>query len=97
MLGAFDGSSDSNGLWLDTPQSPLCSGSTAPYNGVSLGQFILQNFPDTVQALNLDGGGSTTFAVRGKLVNVPTNDSSGDPRPVIDGLLVVPFTGPVRR
>ena len=97
MLGTFDGTNDSSGLWLDTPTSPVCSGSTAPWNGISLGQFILQNFPDTVQAMNLDGGGSTTFVVNGVLTNVPANNSSGDPRPVIDGLLVVPYGEPPRR
>jgi hypothetical protein len=49
------------------------------------GQFILQNFPTTVQAMNLDGGGSSTFVVNGAVVNGPAN---GSPRPVIDGLMV---------
>ncbi|HEV7909145.1 MAG TPA: phosphodiester glycosidase family protein [Pseudonocardiaceae bacterium] len=41
-----------------------------------------------VDALNLDGGGSTTMAVRGKAVNVPS-DATGE-RPVGDAVLVVP-------
>jgi Phosphodiester glycosidase len=39
-------------------------------------------------ALNLDGGGSTTMAVRGEVVNVPS-DPAGE-RPVSNGLFVVP-------
>jgi Phosphodiester glycosidase len=39
-------------------------------------------------ALNLDGGGSTTMTVRGELVNVPS-DPSGE-RPVSDGVFVLP-------
>jgi exopolysaccharide biosynthesis protein len=38
-------------------------------------------------ALNLDGGGSTTMVVRGRVVNQPS-DSEG-PRPVSDALLVL--------
>jgi exopolysaccharide biosynthesis protein len=57
---------------------------------MSLGQFILANFPTTVQAMNLDGGGSTTFVVRGQVVNQQTNGAA--PRAVIDGLLVFPLT-----
>lgn len=39
-------------------------------------------------ALNLDGGGSTTMSVRGEVVNVPS-DPAGK-RPVSNGLFVVP-------
>jgi exopolysaccharide biosynthesis protein len=39
-------------------------------------------------ALNLDGGGSTTMAVRGEVVSVPS-DPAGE-RPVSNGLFVVP-------
>jgi exopolysaccharide biosynthesis protein len=39
-----------------------------------------------VEAINLDGGGSTTMAVRGRVVNSPS-DPSGE-RPVSDALLV---------
>jgi exopolysaccharide biosynthesis protein len=39
-----------------------------------------------VEALNLDGGGSTTMVIRGKVVNSPS-DPTGE-RPVSDALLV---------
>jgi exopolysaccharide biosynthesis protein len=39
-------------------------------------------------ALNLDGGGSTTMAVDGQVVNEPS-DATGE-RPVGDALLVLP-------
>jgi exopolysaccharide biosynthesis protein len=39
-------------------------------------------------ALNLDGGGSTTMTVRGRVVNRPSD--SGRERPVSDGLFVLP-------
>jgi hypothetical protein len=39
-------------------------------------------------ALNLDGGGSTTMTVRGEVVNVPS-DPTGE-RPVSDGVFVLP-------
>lgn len=39
-------------------------------------------------ALNLDGGGSTTMVVRGKVVNRPSDP--GGARPVADALIVVP-------
>jgi hypothetical protein len=42
---------------------------------------------DVVDALNLDGGGSTTMVVRGKVVNRPS-DLTG-PRPVSDALIVM--------
>lgn len=41
-----------------------------------------------VEAINLDGGGSTTMVVRNKLVNKPS-DTSGE-RPVSDAILVLP-------
>jgi len=40
------------------------------------------------EAINLDGGGSTTMVVRGKLANSPS-DQTGE-RPVSDALLIVP-------
>jgi exopolysaccharide biosynthesis protein len=40
------------------------------------------------EAINLDGGGSTTMVVRGKVVNRPS-DSTGE-RPVSDAILVFP-------
>ena len=39
-----------------------------------------------VEAINLDGGGSTTMVVEGKVVNTPS-DAAGE-RPVSDALLV---------
>jgi hypothetical protein len=44
-----------------------------------------------VSALNLDGGGSTSMWVKGKLVNVP---SSGYERPVGSSILVLPGADP---
>jgi exopolysaccharide biosynthesis protein len=41
-----------------------------------------------VEAINLDGGGSTTMVIRNKLVNKPS-DASGE-RPVSDAILVYP-------
>jgi len=41
-------------------------------------------------ALNLDGGGSTTMVVRGRIVNHPS-DATG-PRPVSDAIVVLPRT-----
>jgi exopolysaccharide biosynthesis protein len=41
---------------------------------------------DLRDALNLDGGGSTTMVVQGKIVNRPS-DAAG-PRPVSDAILV---------
>jgi exopolysaccharide biosynthesis protein len=41
-----------------------------------------------VDAINLDGGGSSTMAVGGQVVNRPS-DASGE-RPVGDAILVLP-------
>ncbi|MFX1821547.1 MULTISPECIES: phosphodiester glycosidase family protein [Micrococcaceae] len=41
-----------------------------------------------VEAINLDGGGSTTMAVGGQVVN-NSSDASGE-RPVGDAILVLP-------
>jgi exopolysaccharide biosynthesis protein len=41
---------------------------------------------NAVEALNLDGGGSTTMFVQGKVVNKPS-DQTGE-RPVSDAILV---------
>jgi hypothetical protein len=59
---------------------------------ISLGMSFteLQNLAQKlslVNALNLDGGGSTTMVVRGQIVNHPS-DAAG-PRKVSDGLVVV--------
>lgn len=40
------------------------------------------------QAINLDGGGSTAMAIRGRLVNRPS-DSAGE-RPVGDAIVIRP-------
>lgn len=45
-----------------------------------------------VEAINLDGGGSSTLVVGGRLVNLPS-DETGE-RPVADALVVVPVQGP---
>ncbi|NHC43698.1 phosphodiester glycosidase family protein [Motilibacter aurantiacus] len=47
-------------------------------------------------ALNLDGGGSTTMVARGAVVNTPS-DAGGAERPVGDALLVLPPTPSQRR
>jgi exopolysaccharide biosynthesis protein len=39
-------------------------------------------------ALNLDGGGSTAMAVRGRRANLPSDP--GGERPVSDAILVLP-------
>lgn len=41
-----------------------------------------------VEAMNLDGGGSTTMIIHNKLVNKPS-DQAGE-RPVSDAILVFP-------
>jgi exopolysaccharide biosynthesis protein len=41
-----------------------------------------------VEAINLDGGGSTTMVIRNKLVNKPS-DATGE-RPVSDAILIYP-------
>jgi exopolysaccharide biosynthesis protein len=41
-----------------------------------------------IDALNLDGGGSTTMVVGGEVVNRPS-DPTG-PRPVSDAIIVIP-------
>jgi exopolysaccharide biosynthesis protein len=56
--------------------------------GISLrGAAVLMRRFGATEALNLDGGGSTTFVVTGRVVNRP---SGGQERPVADALLVVP-------
>jgi hypothetical protein len=57
--------------------------------GMSLGELanLLLEFGAS-EAINLDGGGSTTMVVNGKLVNVPS-DQTGE-RPVSDAILVLP-------
>jgi hypothetical protein len=96
MLGAFDGKNEDSGMWLDTPQSAYCKGTPPASPVMSLGEFIRTNFPNTVQAMNLDGGGSTTFVVNGSLVNVPSNPGNAL-RAVIDGIVVLPLSTPAAR
>ena len=61
--------------------------------GVSVGMSLtelaslLLEF-DALEAINLDGGGSTTMVVSGKLVNKPS-DQTGE-RPVSDAILILP-------
>ncbi len=45
-----------------------------------------------VEAMNLDGGGSSTLVVAGRLVTLPS-DETGE-RPVADALVIVPAQGP---
>ena len=58
-------------------------------NGVSLTMLadLLLEF-GAVEAINLDGGGSTTMVIKNKLVNKPS-DATGE-RPVSDAILVYP-------
>lgn len=48
-----------------------------------------------VEAINLDGGGSTAMVIRNKLVNKPS-DASGE-RPVSDAILVYSLDSAVSR
>ena len=61
-------------------------GRAAWSRGASLDEMaaIMKRY-GAVQALNLDGGGSTTMAIGGGVVNAP---SDGRERPIADGLLV---------
>jgi exopolysaccharide biosynthesis protein len=60
--------------------------------GATLGQFaeIMRKF-GAVQAMNLDGGGSTTMVVQGKVVNEP---SDGHARSLTNAVLVLPGPDP---
>jgi len=65
-----------------------------PYHsiGMSLLEFAMElRRIGVVDAMNLDGGGSTTLVVGGQVVNLPA-DEAGE-RPVGDALTVVPATG----
>ncbi len=57
--------------------------------GMSLNMLaaLLLEF-DAVEAINLDGGGSTTMVIKNKLVNKPS-DATGE-RPVSDAILIFP-------
>jgi hypothetical protein len=66
-------------------------GGRQPYHslGMTLIELaVLMRQLGAVDAMNLDGGGSTTLVVRGAVVNLPS-DESGE-RPVSDVLLVLP-------
>jgi exopolysaccharide biosynthesis protein len=52
----------------------------------TLAQILLEL--GSIEALNLDGGGSTTMVVRNKVVNRPS-DQTGE-RPVSDAILIFP-------
>ena len=76
-------SRDSSTLYLVT-----VDGRSAASAGMTLAEFAdLCRELGAWQALNFDGGGSTTMVVQGKLVNVPS-DPTGE-RPVGNALLVV--------
>ena len=81
MIGVAEGGA----IWLvtiDGRQPKLSS-------GMSLKELqSLARRLRLVDALNLDGGGSTTMWVTGKIVNSPS-DAAG-PRKVSDALLVFP-------
>ena len=74
---------DSTTLWLVTVDGR--SKTSVGMTGVELGDFMREL--GAYQALNLDGGGSTTMVVRGRIVNAPS-DSTGE-RPVGDALVLV--------
>lgn len=64
-----------------------------PYHsvGMTLLEFAMElRRMGAVDAMNLDGGGSTTLVVAGRVVNLPA-DETGE-RPVSDALLVVPIS-----
>lgn len=66
-----------------------------PYHsiGMTLMEFALElRRIGAVDAMNLDGGGSTTLVLSGQVVNLPA-DETGE-RPVGDALLVLPATSP---
>ena len=76
-------SRDSTTLWLVTVDGR--SNASVGMTGVELGDFMREL--GAYQALNLDGGGSTTMVVRDRIVNTPS-DSTGE-RAVGDALVLV--------
>ena len=76
-------SRDSTTLWLVTVDGR--SNASVGMTGVELGDFMREL--GAYQALNLDGGGSTTMIVRDRIVNAPS-DSAGE-RPVGDALVLI--------
>ena len=76
-------SKDSTELYLIT-----VDGRQESSSGISLKEFANLMLKEGIyQGLNLDGGGSTTMVINGKLVNSPS-DKSGE-RPVGNCLLVI--------
>jgi exopolysaccharide biosynthesis protein len=67
---------------VDGRQPGVSAGMTLP----ELADLLLEF--GALEAINLDGGGSTTMVVNGKLVNKPS-DPAGE-RPVSDALLILP-------
>ena len=67
---------------VDGRQPEVSAGMTLP----EFAQLLLEF--DASEAINLDGGGSTTMVVNGKLVNNPS-DQTGE-RPVSDAILLIP-------
>jgi hypothetical protein len=67
---------------VDGRQPGVSAGMTLP----ELADLLLEF--GALEAINLDGGGSTTMVVNGKLVNKPS-DQTGE-RPVSDAILVLP-------
>jgi hypothetical protein len=85
------GTDRDGGVWLITVDG------RAPNASVGMNFDELQRLASELglrEALNLDGGGSTTMVVSGAIVNRPS-DPSG-PRPVSDALLVLPRRNPGR-
>jgi phosphodiester glycosidase/sporulation related protein/S-layer family protein len=69
----------------------LVVGGRPPYHSVGMTLIEIAGLlrqMGVTDALNLDGGGSTTLAVRGVVINLPS-DETGE-RPVSDVLLVLP-------
>lgn len=64
------------------------SGVSVGMSLVELSQLLLEF--ETVEAINLDGGGSTAMVIKDKLVNKPS-DAAGE-RPVSDAILIMPKT-----
>jgi len=69
-------------LTVDGRQASESIGMSLPF----LAKLLLEL--GAVQAMNLDGGGSTTMVIRNKVVNKPS-DQTGE-RPVSDAILVFP-------
>jgi hypothetical protein len=72
----------------------LVVGGRQPYHSVGMSLIEMAGLMrqmGVTDALNLDGGGSTTLVVRGVVINLPA-DETGE-RPVSDVLLVLPAGG----